>query len=98
MIATKLNEAVKRQGVTLYWVARNSGIPYPTLWTICQKENAGETQESINLSVLSRLCTVLECTPNDLLHYKVSDEDKALLMLIKTRGAKKAAKEKGRKK
>ena len=96
VITIQLNEAIQRKGVTLYWVAKNSGIPYVTLWTMSQKENAGATQESINLSVLSRLCSVLDCLPGDLLRYTPDAEDKAIVSLVKAKdGVRKAAKKKG---
>src|SRR5215470_1854251 len=96
MITTKLNEVIERRGVTLYWVSKNSGIPYVSLWALSQKEKKGEVPESIHLSVLSKLCTVLKCKPNDLLLHTVGDEDEALLTLIGSKdGKSKAAKKKG---
>jgi len=96
MITTKLNEVIEKRGVTLYWVSKNSGIPYVSLWALSQKEKKNETPESIHLSVLGKLCTVLRCKPNDLLHHTVDVEDEALLTLIDSRdGARKAGKKKG---
>lgn len=93
MITTKLNEVIDKRGVTLYWVSKTSGIPYVSLWALSQKEKKGDVPESIHLSVLSKLCTVLKCKPNDLLHHTVGAEDEALLTLIGSRdGASKAAK------
>src|SRR5262245_48928821 len=92
MIATNLNEVISKRGVTLYWVSKNTSIPYVSLWALSQKEKNGETPESIHLSVLGKLCTVLKCKPNDLLHHSMGAEDEALLTLIETRSKDKSAK------
>jgi DNA-binding Xre family transcriptional regulator len=95
MITTKLNEVIAKRGVTLYWVSKNTGIPYVSLWALSQKEKNNEIPESIHLSVLGKLCTALKCKPNDLLHYSVDVEDEALLTLIESRG--KGSRKKGAK-
>ncbi|MGH9852560.1 MAG: helix-turn-helix domain-containing protein [Blastocatellia bacterium] len=95
MITTKLTEVIEKRGVTLYWVSKTSGIPYVSLWALSQKEKKGEVPESIHLSVLSKLCTVLKCKPNDLLHHTVGAEDEALLTLIGSRDGTKKATKKG---
>jgi hypothetical protein len=56
MITTKLNEVIAKRGVSLYWVSKNAGIPYVSLWALSQKEKKNETPESIHLSVLGKLC------------------------------------------
>ena len=95
MILIKLNEVVQKKGRTLYWLAKNSGVPYVTLWNLSKKE----TQRSIDLPVLSRVCTALDCMPADLLHYVPDAEDEAILSLIESKAAKvKAAKQKGARK
>ena len=92
MITTRLNEVIEKRGVTLYWVSKTSGIPYVSLWALSQKEKKGEAPESIHLSLLSRLCTVLRCKPSDLLHHTVGAEDEALLALIEVSRATKKSK------
>jgi DNA-binding Xre family transcriptional regulator len=94
MIAIKLNDRLQKKGVTLYWLAKNSGVPYVTLWNMSQKK----TQDSISLPVLSRLCTALGCAPGDLLHHLPDEEDKAIATLIKIKeGDGKPVSEEGRK-
>lgn len=83
MILIKLNEVVQKKGRTLYWLAQNSGVPYVTLWNLSKKE----TQSSINLPVLSRVCSALECLPSDLLVYVPDAEDRAIASLIKVKGS-----------
>src|SRR5262249_60898694 len=82
MFTITLDEAIKERGVTLYSVARDSRVPYNTLLRLVQ--NKGK-QTSIDLSVLSRLCVTLDCTPNDLLENVLDNDDKAIQMALKGR-------------
>ena len=91
MILIKLNEVAEKKGRSLYWLSRNADIPYVTLWNLSQKE----TQSSISLPVLSKLCTALECKPGDLLEHVIDAEDEAITSLIKSKAAKKTAKKGG---
>jgi len=88
MILIKLNEVAEKKGRSLYWLSRNADIPYVTLWNMSQKES----QSSISLPVLSKLCTALECKPGDLLEYITDAEDAAIASLIKSKAAKKSKK------
>jgi DNA-binding Xre family transcriptional regulator len=82
MFTITLDEAIKARGVSLYSVARDSRVPYNTLQRLVQ--NKGK-QTSIDLSVLSRLCVTLDCTPNDLLRHVMDNDDKAIQMALKGR-------------
>lgn len=84
MIFITLNEMVQKKGLTLYALAQHSGVPYVTLWNLSKKE----TQNSINLPVLSRICSALGCLPGDLLEYVPDAEDQAIVALIKSKTAK----------
>src|SRR5262245_19380831 len=79
MFVITLEEMLKARGVTLYGVARDARVPYVTLQRLVQ--NKGK-QSSIDLSVLSRLCVTLDCTPNDLLENVLDNEDKAIQMAL----------------
>ena len=85
MILIKLNEVAEKKGRTLYWLSRNADIPYVTLWNLSQKE----TQSSISLPVLSKLCTALKCKPGDLLEHVPDADDAAIASFIKSKGSKK---------
>lgn len=94
MILIRLNEVTEKKGRTLYWLSRNADIPYVTLWNLSQKE----TQSSISLPVLSKLCTALDCKPGDLLEYVPDATDEAIASVVKMKdAAKKAARKKGAK-
>lgn len=87
MIIIKLGDYLQEKGHTLYWLAQNSGVPYVTLWKLGQVT----TQKSINLPVLSRVCSALDCQPGDLLSYVPDEEADKYIQSAK----KKAAKQKG---
>jgi len=82
MIVIKLNEVLEKRGKTLYWLSQHASIPYNTLWNMGKKE----TQNSINLPVLSRICSALNCKPGDILVYEEDEEDSAVKALVKSKG------------
>ena len=79
MIHIRLEKALK--GRSLYWLAYTAGVPYPTLWKLVKKES----QSSINLRVLSRICSALECLPGDILIYEQDEEDSAIKNLARSK-------------
>ena len=82
MILIKINEILEKKGKTLYWLSQHASIPYNTLWNLGKKE----TQNSINLPVLSRICSALNCKPGDILIYEEDEEDSAVKALVKSKG------------
>ncbi|HKX26504.1 MAG TPA: helix-turn-helix transcriptional regulator [Blastocatellia bacterium] len=93
MIFIKLNETLEKKGRTLYWLSQNSGIPYVTLWNLSKKES----QSSINLPVLSRICSALDCLPGEILVYAADEEDEAIKSLVKSKlNKERQRREKGR--
>ena len=62
VIKIPLEELVASRGKSMYWLAKETKTSYTALWNL--KE--GRTQ-SVNLEILEKICTVLECTPNDLI-------------------------------
>lgn len=62
VIKVKLKELLEERKKTLYSLAQETGITYPTLHRI----NKGKV-ESMSLDVLEKICLNLDCTPNDLL-------------------------------
>ena len=73
MFTVTLKEMMELRGVKLYALSMDTKIAPTTLYRILENRGA---QESIDLSVLSRLCTRLECTPNDLLKHVLDAEDR----------------------
>lgn len=62
MIKLCLNEILEKRGRTLYWLWKQTGIRYATVWQIGKGDVA-----RLNLDVLDRICESLECQPGDLL-------------------------------
>jgi DNA-binding Xre family transcriptional regulator len=85
VILLKLTQALEERGRTAYWLAQNSGVPYYSIWRLVRNE----TQRSINLSVLSRIVSALDCEITDILEYEEDDEDSAIRAQVKRRDRKK---------
>ena len=81
MIKITLNEALQKKGRSVYWLTQNSGVPHVTLW----KLSKAETQNSINLPVLSRICAALQCEPGDLLKFVPDAEANAIAAVVQAR-------------
>jgi DNA-binding Xre family transcriptional regulator len=94
MFIVTLQEMMDKRGVSIYRLAMDTRIAPTTLYRMI--ENRGE-QESIDLLVLSKLCTRLECTPNDLLRHVPDNEDMAVraAMAVKKRPRGRPAKDGG---
>ena len=84
MIHIRLEKMLAKKGKSLYWLAYTAGVPYPTLWKLVKKES----QRSINLEVLSRICSALDCLPGDILVYEQDEEDTAIKNLARSKEKK----------
>jgi DNA-binding Xre family transcriptional regulator len=84
MIVIKLNEALRKRNRSLFWLSSVSGVSYPSLWKISKRE----VQKSINLEVLSKIISALNCEITDILHYVEDEEDKVIKQLVKTKDKK----------
>ena len=62
MIEIKLDELLEERGRSFYWLSKNTGISYTTLWRL-KKGNA----LGINFATLLKICAALECEPGDIL-------------------------------
>ena len=59
---TKIMELLDKKGKTRYWLAKEIGIKQQSLNKIASNETV-----SIRFDILEKICTTLECTPNDVL-------------------------------
>lgn len=84
MIYIRLDKVLEKRGKSLYWLSAAAGVPYPTLWKLVKKES----QSSINLGVLSRICSALDCLPGDVLIYEEDEEDSAIKNLVRSKEKK----------
>ena len=62
MIKVRLGEMLDERGRTVYWLWKQTGVRYATVWQMSRGEIA-----RLNLESLDRICEALECQPGDLL-------------------------------
>ena len=62
VIKFTVNEVLKEKKISLYRLAKDTGVAYSTLWKLNTKR-----VNSIDFDVLEKICNYLECKPNDLL-------------------------------
>jgi DNA-binding Xre family transcriptional regulator len=84
MILIRLNEILDREEKSLYWLSASSGVSYVSLWKLSKKE----TQTSINLGILSKICSALDCAIQEILVYVEDEEDLAIKNLVKSKKKK----------
>jgi DNA-binding Xre family transcriptional regulator len=84
MILIKLNRALEKREKSLYWLSASSGVSYVSLWKLSKKES----QRSINLDILSKICSALNCPIQEILVYEEDEEDAAIKNLVKSKEKK----------
>jgi len=57
-----IDELLKQKNKTRYWLAKQIGVTYPTIKTLCDNKTEGTKFKTIE-----DICRTLECTPNDIL-------------------------------
>lgn len=62
MINVQLNKILEAKGHTLYWLAKQTGIRYATIWNLSRGQVG-----RLSVDVLDRICEALDCQPGDLL-------------------------------
>lgn len=65
MLYINIKDLLKKKGKTKYWLVKETGMEYQSLSAIMNNETKG-----IKFDTIEKLCSVLECTPNDLLKFK----------------------------
>lgn len=65
MVEFTLKELLERIDKTPYWLAKQSGISYPTIDSIVKN-----TSKGIQIDTLDKICTALECEPGDIIKTK----------------------------
>lgn len=76
MLRLRIDEILKQQGKTPYWLAKTTGISQNNMGKICN----GETS-TMRFDTIQKICLALNCSPNDLF---VSD-DKQMQNLLNHR-------------
>lgn len=61
-IRVALKELLEARGESMYWLSKETGRPYASIWTFAKAERDG-----ISFQMLEAICTALECGPGDIL-------------------------------
>lgn len=59
----KINIILEQQNKSMYWLSKVTGISYKNIHNLCNEDNP---IKSIKLNTIDKICTALNCTPNDL--------------------------------
>jgi putative transcriptional regulator len=62
MVKTRIEEVLADRGLSLYWLAKESGVTYAALWNLKERRTDG-----ITFSLLDAICKALDCQPGDIL-------------------------------
>jgi putative transcriptional regulator len=62
MIKLRLNELLEEKDRTMYWLSKQSGVRYATIFNLCKGDAA-----KLRIETLDRICEALNCQPGDLL-------------------------------
>ncbi|AGY77962.1 helix-turn-helix domain-containing protein [Clostridium autoethanogenum] len=71
MIHIKINEQLKKQGKTIYWLSKECKCNYANL-----KKLAANNTDSIKFSLLEIICEVLKCDLSDVMEIIKDNEEK----------------------
>jgi putative transcriptional regulator len=61
-IQIRIDELLEERGRSFYWLAKETGISYTTLWRLKKGKALG-----INFATLEKICQVLGCQPGEVL-------------------------------
>lgn len=61
MVYLKIDEILKKQNKTKYWLVKNMEANYKSVSNMIEKETI-----SIRFDTIDKLCRILNCTPGDL--------------------------------
>jgi putative transcriptional regulator len=60
-IVIAIDRLLTERGRSFYWLAKETGIGYSTLWRLKTGKSLG-----INFATLLKICVALNCTPGDI--------------------------------
>ncbi|QQS42501.1 MAG: helix-turn-helix transcriptional regulator [Acidobacteriota bacterium] len=61
-IEVRINKLLKDRKRSAYWLAKETGISYTTIWRLGKGDALG-----INFATLEKICRALNCNPGELL-------------------------------
>lgn len=62
MIRVQIDELLREQSRSFYWLAKETGVSHTTLWRL-KKDKA----QGITFNTLEKICQTLKCHPGDVL-------------------------------
>ena len=62
MIRVQIDELLREQNRSFYWLAKETGVSHTTLWRL-KKDKA----QGITFNTLEKICQTLKCQPGDVL-------------------------------
>jgi putative transcriptional regulator len=71
LIEVRLDDLLERQQRSFYWLAKQTGISYTTLWRLKKARALG-----INFATLEKICEALKCQPGDVLSLQETQASK----------------------
>ena len=72
MVKVHIRKLLKEQGLSMYKVAKDTGLAYTTLWKL---ENG--YSQGVSFDVLEKLCNRLDCSPADLFSVEIQKRKRA---------------------
>lgn len=61
-IAIPIDELLDKRSQSFYWLSKETGVSYTTLWRLKKGKSLG-----INFATLEKICWALQCEPGDVL-------------------------------
>src|SRR5881397_3580458 len=71
-IEVRIDELLGKQGRSFYWLSKETGISYTTLWRLKKGKALG-----INFATLVKLCQALKCQPGDVIKVPANTRNSA---------------------
>ena len=62
MIRVQIDELLREQSRSFYWLSKETGVSHTTLWRL-KKDKA----QGITFNTLEKICQTLKCQPGDVL-------------------------------
>ena len=56
-----IDDVLKRENKSRYWLAKEIGVTYQTLFNICNNQTT-----SMKFEIIEKICNALSCEPNDI--------------------------------
>jgi putative transcriptional regulator len=62
ILIINIDNLLKKQGKTRYWLAKQINVTYPNLCALADNKT-----QSVKFEIIEKICFALNCTPNEIL-------------------------------